>query len=359
MEEPSLRQLETEDIPNVVKLLDEVFKGWPNKKIKGNSIDFWKWKYHENPLGLNINIVAEADGEIVGCFHAMPQKVKLGERSFLSVTGTDLAVHTDYRKNHIYQKMTKTQESIEKRNNIYFHYGISTNQIIVDDCKRNGYGFLTRQPFIHKHIKDTELHLQNSESLSTTHKIGIKTVKILQKAKPKKIKDSIQINKIDKFTEEVDTLFDAVNKNHNFIIERKCDYLNWRYLSSLTDYIVLSAYDEDFTGYCVLRITGKPSYPVGYIIDLLVLPDRLDAAYALINETMKIFEGRDVNLVNWQITQKHPYEKISRDYGFFNSRLNNWFIYAKHTLSQEINEDWFQSSPPEKIHFVYGDYDWV
>jgi hypothetical protein len=55
----------------------------------------------------------------------------------------------------------------------------------------------------------------------------------------------------------VDDLWRQVSNRHDFIVERRRDYLNWRYLDpSAGQYVIKQAESDEgrLLGFCVLRI---------------------------------------------------------------------------------------------------------
>ena len=53
--ELSARLYEPGDEEGLVKLLELCFEGWPRRDLPFSKEDYWKWKYCDNPLGVNFN----------------------------------------------------------------------------------------------------------------------------------------------------------------------------------------------------------------------------------------------------------------------------------------------------------------
>lgn len=114
--------------------------------------------------------------------------------------------------------------------------------------------------------------------------------------------------------------------------------------------------DGRIIGYMVLTINRyRPEYPVGFIVDLLTLPDRSDAANALVDDAILYFDENDVNIVNYMVVKGHLYEKILKRHGFLDSRIKIYLFYLASGMEDEIDE--LERSPSSEVHFSYGDID--
>jgi len=112
--------------------------------------------------------------------------------------------------------------------------------------------------------------------------------------------------------------------------------------------------DGEILGYSVLKINkSRMVYPVGYIVDILALPGRLDVADLLVADAVKYFDKNDINIVNCLLIKNHPYKRIFNRHGFLDSRIKIHLSYTSHGLEDEL-KDLRTSSKP---HFTYGDID--
>jgi len=113
--------------------------------------------------------------------------------------------------------------------------------------------------------------------------------------------------------------------------------------------------DGHIIGYSVLRINRYQSdYPVGYIVDLLTLPDRPDAANELVEDAIKYFDSRKINIINYQVVKGHPYERILKRHGFLDSRIKIYVFYQPLGNFDGMSK---LKSTPEKTFISWGDHD--
>jgi hypothetical protein len=161
------------------------------------------------------------------------------------------------------------------------------------------------------------------------------------------------------FDTRIDHFWREVVDHHGFIVERSSDYLNWRYCDQRAGDFFVKLVEDDghILGYSVLRVNRYfEEYPVGYIVDLLALPNRLDAVEALVMDAVNYFDEQNINIVNSLVVKNHPYVEILNRYGFLDSRIKlQLFISSASELLEEVNA--LKSLTPEKIHFSYGELD--
>ena len=83
----------------------------------------------------------------------------------------------------------------------------------------------------------------------------------------------------------------------------------------------------------------------------------IDCAGALVADSIKFFDGRRINIVNYIIDKGHPFEALFDRFGFVNSQ-HNLFVSYTSTIDSSDSK-YFVSSPPRKLLFQYGDIDFI
>lgn len=113
---------------------------------------------------------------------------------------------------------------------------------------------------------------------------------------------------------------------------------------------------ENIIGYCVLRINRhRKDYPIGFIVDLLTIPERLDVADALVAEAVQYFDEHDTNLVVAMVAKHHPNERTLSRFGFLDIRIGLHMFYWVDGLEHEMAA--LKMISGDNIHFSYGDID--
>ncbi|HEY4450167.1 MAG TPA: GNAT family N-acetyltransferase [Solirubrobacteraceae bacterium] len=93
----SIRPFADRDEAAVLELLRASFEEWP-REVKAAPQEFFRWKHLQCPFGPSIKVVAEAEGAVVGFEGHLPWKLKVGRQTLQSSRGTDLCVHSSYRR---------------------------------------------------------------------------------------------------------------------------------------------------------------------------------------------------------------------------------------------------------------------
>ena len=350
----------------VIELLTHVFSKWPNYETCSNKIDFWKWKYRDNPLKKEYIVVGKIEDKIVSCFHRMPYDVKIGPKIYTSSAGTDVAVHPDYRGKGLYNSMLdKLYDYGEKKGDGFF-WGVTGNPILITKGKKDEYGEFPYKQFIYFKIEDFNLHLKKFKTVSLKERIGYYILKNYQDIKnyfiiKKEPNLGIKICKIDEYGSDINDFCSKIIDEYNFIFIRNKDYLNWRYCrSDIINYKNFIAIEKDeIIGYMVIKIENKDNYKTGYIIDILINGDHYNSGYELLNEAIKYFKNNGVNFVYWTIMENNLFIKIANYFGFIKSQQDIYFHYIRDHIKIGNSEAIFQTSRPEAIHFCYGDTDWA
>jgi hypothetical protein len=162
----------------------------------------------------------------------------------------------------------------------------------------------------------------------------------------------MEVLEVKHFDQTFEEFLEKVNNGHDFIKQRTCEYLNWRYIDPRAGNYQVRVVKEDgeIVGYSVLRINKLEDYHTGYFVDLMALPDRLDVAEALLLDGMGFFGDHSVNLVVFQVIENHPYERLFNKYGFFGGEGDRFFFYGFYG-GDMIG---FLDISPDRFHFPFG-----
>ncbi|EMR73716.1 hypothetical protein MCGE09_00487 [Thaumarchaeota archaeon SCGC AB-539-E09] len=127
----------------LVELLNFSFNGWPQFDLDCSPVEHWKWKFLENPLGLHSIVVAEIDDKIIGLGGEFYQYVKVGDKLLYSCRGGDLAVHPDYRRMGVSNRIRDLRDELRQGKGVQMRFGASGNRIIIQKRKKHGLVFFS------------------------------------------------------------------------------------------------------------------------------------------------------------------------------------------------------------------------
>lgn len=361
--EYDVRAYQPGDDEAIVELLEVVFDGWPNFDLVCSPLEHWRWKYQNNPLRTNRITLGISDNRIVGCNHYLPLKVKIGNKVYLSSQGLDVAVHSDFRRMAIFNKMMDLGIKMKKEYGSQFHYYVTWNLNLSKFLLSYYHRFphYARRLF---RIHNVGLQLRKEPmKFGSIYQYGVRLMKLANQCRNALQSNRLSsygfdIEKIIHFDERVEGFWEELRDHYHFIVERSRDYLNWRYCDPRGgDYLVkIAQRDAKILGYMVLRIERHhPDYPIGYIVDLLTLPNRLDVATALVEDAVSYFDGHHINIILCMLMRNHPYEAILKRNGFIIKRERVPLFYKAYAEIKELTKREIRS--PSRIHFVYGDLD--
>jgi hypothetical protein len=360
--EVEVRTFQPEEEEKIIELLKLVYDGWPKFDLRCNPSEHWRWKYQANLLKMSQIVVGVSHNLIIGCSHSLLSRVKIGNRVFLSSQGGDAAVHPDFKRMAVFKKMIDLKIKMGKESGVQIHY-FKTKPILRKSLSKFYYRFphIVMKFF---RIHDVDLHLRKQPvKYAFIYKCGFHLAKLANQCRNtlrlyRPSSYDFHIGQMTHFDERIESFWEEIKDHYNFIIERSRDYLNWRYCDLRGgDYLVkIAQTDTKILGYMVLRINRyQIDYPIGYVVDLLTLPNRLDVTNALIEDAINYFDDHHINIILCLIVKNHPCKAILERNGFIMKRERISLFYKGYAEVEEFRQ--FESSSPSNIHFAYGDLD--
>lgn len=361
------REYELGDEKQIVELLDLVFGGWPDRDLVCSKVDFWQWKYLDNPIGLKAVVVALDGDRIIGCSHRSYFRVKIGDCVLLCGQGMDVATHPKYRGRGVFTKLEELKDSAPANTERLLNYAVHVSPILIARLKRRD----DRVVFPHEildmvRINDIDLHLSQAGGFRLHKIIGFHVLTGFEKLKQiysgsRELRDrNFIVEDVSFFEESINVFWNDIKDHYNFILERKKEYMNWRYCDSRAGgYVVKIAEKDDLIlGYVVLKINLFKAYHTGHVVDLFTLPGREDVLESLLLESLKFFYENNINAVRQWVNVSHPFEYALKRHGFINSRSGIPLIVFSHI---DVGDEWekFVNSETSRVHFQMGDTEWM
>lgn len=364
-EDIEVRPYKHGDEEGIVQLLQLSFSGWPRFDLNCTSLDHWKWKYLENPYRDNYIGLGLLKKKIIGVDHAIPSYVKIGDKTHLCSYGADVVVHPEYRRMGVYRRVRDIRQKLAEEAGVILNYHVTSNPIIIKNNIRAGRPYFPKKIISLVRIIDINEHIMNMPVKNSWYlKLGYIMSKKINEIKNSLKKaayedDHLEITTVNEFGEGIASFLNKISNHHNFMVQKSMNYMNWRYCDPRAGNFLVRQIDgenNEILGYCVLseNRTHK-GYTIGYVVDMLSLPERLDVADALIKDAVAYFDGKQVNIVSSLMVKNHPYEAVFTRNGFLDSRFELKLFYRQ--LRDDGVLDEVEKSSPSKIHFSYGDID--
>ncbi len=365
MSEITFRYSSQGDEEGIVKLLGRAYGGWP--KVDVDPLDFWRWKYRDNPYWKNDVSVAVAGEEIVGCKHSVYMKLKMGEEVLDCTIGSDLAVHEGYRGRRLSNELSSLSSKKKKELGYDFSFFVMSNPIMIRKYRdRQRRASLPHQVKVYALIKDIDeqiekMPVKNPRLVKTGFKIAATVNRLLRSSYEGK-RGELVIRRVHDFDTRAEAFYRKVAEEYDFIVERSLPYLTWRYTDPRKGRyeIMIAEENDEILGYCVSFINRfRKDYPIGYIVDLLSSPKRTDVMSALLEEAVRHFKDNEVNIVTALGVDGSPLEKVMNRKGFLDSRVRlNIFLGRKGLkMKSEAVQKTLRECIPSTLHFCYGDID--
>lgn len=291
------------------KIIDLFLQGDHHLRTKS----YWNWINRLSPFGKSFIEVAVLEESIIGHYGIVPVTLSIGDLKINCGFATQAIIHTSHRNLEIIHQLTERMWKRCEESQLDFIYGFPNDNIWK--------------------IKQS---IMDWKSIGDFKSFEVSIDKLLKKIKPVK---SIKIKRLYSFGKEFDFLIKKSKIYNKISISKNSDYLNWRIFSHpLNHYIVLSSmYQNELTGYMVLKLFRKNNMLYGHIIDFHSLEDQFEETISsLLSEAIIFFKWANVSKVSLWLFPENDYQKLFSSFGFEYSGFNTHFGYRN--INNSFNE---------------------
>jgi hypothetical protein len=235
----------------------------------------WEWKFRgKNPAGKSLMMYADNDSDIVGHFAAIPMKYWIDGETVTCSHSAAMMIDPKWQNRGLIKFVADKLIQQLEHQKIPFTYGYPNDNAYELHIKLLGYEEVVQQQLLIKNIKLNE-ELKTSVTGSLTWK------------------------NISKFGPETNELWEKSKNDYKVIVERKADFLNWRYLDRPDiNYYAYGVFDGSrLEGYCVLKLYQEGETLRGHFIDLFTSIDNKECGTILIRQGLKFFREMKANEV--------------------------------------------------------------
>ena len=260
-----IRRYEAKDFDQVVALYSQMFEDQTKRLEK-----LHKWLYELNPAKdpKKFNGWVFEDGKIFGYVSGMPCLIKIQNKNYRAIIAQNTSVHQQHQGKGIGKKLYR---QLFKDGDIFLALSM-TNQshymLLKEGCLDICADYLATYNIVSKKTRLKQLlsslKRRNMRLMINVFKIIFNEVKIINHS-------GISLIEIYNFNEKFDDLWKRASKSIPILTIRNRAYLNWRYIKSPTNFVIIAAEKLDLIkGYIVLDVS-KDTY--GTIVDFLVCPE--------------------------------------------------------------------------------------
>ncbi|MFG0317970.1 MAG: GNAT family N-acetyltransferase, partial [Planctomycetota bacterium JB042] len=277
----TIRPFAAGDEPGILQLFNAVFSEG-NPDFEPRTPEHWRWQFAENPLGHH-TFVAEAEGEIVGTYTAIPGTYLHEGAPFLGSQAVDTCVDARFRR------VLKREGLFLTLARAWFdHHGVPERDRIVWGLPnpvafRIGTKRLDYRP-VHAPVVALNRNF-GDDWIGWLGQVGA---------------DEVEVAEVDAFPDGTAALADRAVHGHGLVQRRDREWLDWRYRACPSwRYRILAATDPGsgaLRGVLVLR-TGWMGRPVAPLVDWIVPADDGPAAKGLVRAAARAAAAEGISLL--------------------------------------------------------------
>jgi len=320
----------------------------------------WNWVNFLNPNLPDNQLptwLCTSNGRIVGHFGIIPVFLKVGDKYNLSAWGRDLIILPRFRKLGIGPFLVDKVIAQIKQDISPFMVG-GLNKDVYTIYKKFRFVDLGHVPSyvrIYNLPNVLRAAFPRKALLNALGVLGIIPLKLFYLIFRQKMRKNIQINKIAKFDESFDELWERASVHFPVIIKRDTKTLNWRFVNQpYWKYDIFKAEERGMLkGYIVLRRGISRGLRIGVISDFLASPKDAETISSLVRFAVKYFErGAPIDAVKCNVLH-NAFEDALKKGGFIKTRSNARFLFT----ACRDPKDLALISNPKNWFITYGDSD--
>ncbi len=354
----SMRPYKDGDEEGILELWKAVYpnRGYDREKW----LRWWCWMYKANPAGEGRIWLAEHDGKIVGQYAVIPVKLKIGNEIILGLQSVDTMTHPDYRRQKMFETLTKKVYDEAEREGIFIVYGFPNQFSYPGFVKKLNWFDIATMQIMFKSLNwgsAVKLKVKN-KFLQRVLAIGANLVfnKVLFRTqKPSEI-EGLTIKQVTSFDERFDEFWAKVCSQSQIMVVRNKDYLNWRYSNPDANYSIFVAEKaREICGYLVLEHKVQSSVKVSHIFDLIAQSEEI--MHHLLSEAVENCQQNKVDLILYPLVANKTYHRVLKKNGFISLSFIKGGRFCAYSSSPTIPKEFL--SNPENWLVQLGDSDAV
>lgn len=341
MQSWSIRKLEDADEAGVINLHASVFN-------ELTDLNYWVWKYKENPMG-SMRYVAEDKREgIVGHYGLLFQKIKIGDKIVTGSQAVDAMTHLNFQRQGMFVKLGR--EILHRAGNegIFFTFGFP-NKAASPGHKKVGWIEICEVPMLLKPLNIAAIfgkHIKNTYFLKIGSNIASTSLRLVRQGKKTQL-EHLSVKSVTCFNERINEFWSKVAHNYRIIQVRDKEFLNWRYVTNPhNQYTILIAEEnETIVGYAVLGKMTMHGIEGGAIVDMLTYSDQGQISEFLISKAIEQFQKKDMGYIACMMRRGSMYYRALKRHGFIVTPEKVRFILHlnsdKFSMPAKVFDKWF------------------
>ena len=304
--------------------------------------------------------VALDQGEIVGEVGSIPVRFQCGKETFPAAQTCDVTILPDYQKEGAFFRLYGESAKEHIGRGILFVYGFSIPKTLQISTTLLGYHpvcpvrrwvlILNPGPYIAKRFRSPLLG-------RLAGPLGRRLVRRRLRRMHRRGGDGI-VTEVLRFDERFDRFWEERRNDHEIMVVRDSEYLNWRYADHpMGRYRILASFSGDRVRGFIVLTTAVDEVRRGFIMDLMVDPAEKEVFDPLLAAALDFFQREKIDHVSLWLPERDLFGKEFERWGFVRKDSPHHLI-ARWTErpAPAVDPDYLTTS--ENWHFTLGDSDY-
>jgi len=344
------RRLRRNDQKGLSELFYEVFGD-------GKGVDYWEWKYYENPAGRHASVVAVDGDRVVGILGGVPVTMKVGGESLLVCQGVDTVICADYRKGSTFFKLEAAvaQEMVDY--GLSFRYAFTIKETYGLFIEGRGFSGVCQILKMSKVINPEPYLRQKIDIGLLTDMLGGVAKWAIGNWNKKRlfVPEGLELVEVSRFDQRFDDLWQREAENYEIAVARTSDYLNWRYINTPRPYKVFSVESDQFVQGFIVVGCYKEEVSRGRILDIVVEKGQKELLDLLIARAINYFIDQQVDAVTCWMLEQWPAFHALKERGFLPRQTPHDLIVRSY-FPEKVGNDYL--ADPSRWYVTMGDSDY-
>lgn len=359
MTEITIRAADRGDAQGIIDLMTGAMD-WPGFLHHGSKMEFWQWRYADNPRGFTTEVVASCDGKV--CAHAasLPTDLVVSEMVHRGAQYSDLLTREDVRGRGIMESAVPKLHDLNhaKGVEVEFAFPSVAGEKVV---RKAGFVDLPVQMGQYELIADPDRFFGNVK-FGGIKKIAYSGIKVL---KGNKVRDdpTLEVVESTTFPEDTEALVARFQKAFTFVLRRDLEYLRWRYAEPRGGHfrLLFARRGGATVGFMVLRPYTIEGRAYMDIADLVAEVGDGAAISALVREGTRVCREEGSSLIQTWLPTDHPFLPDLGRAGFLLKQTAPGERMMKLLYRPAEGADQLAQAlkGEQKCHLVLGDTDWI
>jgi hypothetical protein len=277
---PNLRLAQRQDLPWIAEFLPQLGGDlFPERYPGRTTLDFYEWKYLENPAGRAVVGIAVIGEQVVSVVAAVPKRVVLQRVQVVAYELGDFLTDSHFRGNGLFSALIELVcKEISRIGGVLAY--VRPNE--------SSFPILLKLGFIEAQQMESRRYVVPSATLSRKTGMPARTFQMAgldwaskRYCVPLHHQSSVVVEDLQRFDSSIDPVWENNVDHFQLALCRDSAYLNWRFAKCPTPYRIFVAHDRgNITGYMVTFI--QTSAPIARILELVAEPNDLQVPELLV-----------------------------------------------------------------------------